>query len=54
MRADCISIALGLPGLAVLHVRDGDPIQVWARFREEEATCPRCGRRRPPLEPLNH
>ena len=45
MRTDCINIALGLPGLAVLDVRDGNPIQVLARFREEEATCPRCGRR---------
>lgn len=45
MRTDSISIALGLPGLAVLDVGDRDPIRVLARFREEEATCPRCGRR---------
>lgn len=41
MPTDDVSISLGLPGLAVLGVEDGDPIRVRARFREE-ATCPCC------------
>jgi transposase len=45
VHTDLIRISLGLPGLAVLDVHDGTPIQVLARFRDEEATCPGCGRR---------
>lgn len=44
MPTDGINISLGLPGLAVLGTEDGDPIRVSARFRDEEATCPRCYR----------
>jgi hypothetical protein len=38
---------LGLPGLAVSDVPDGNPIQVLTRFLDEEPTCTGCSHRTP-------
>lgn len=45
MQEDVITIRLGLRGLAVLGVDEGDRwIEVAAQYGEKEAVCPRCGR----------
>ena len=45
MQPDSITIALRLPGLVVLGSKEWeDRIEVVARYSNEEAVCPRCGR----------
>lgn len=46
MQGDSITIGLRLRGLVVLASREwGNRIEVVARYSNEEAVCPRCGRR---------
>lgn len=45
MQGHHIRISLGLPGLMVLGEREMEgAIEVVARYRDEEAGCPRCCR----------
>lgn len=44
MQDDCIAVALGLPQLKVItQIELTDRFEVTVIYRQEQATCPRCG-----------